>query len=59
LPFNMASFFKPWVEKLPDKMNVILEDRRISYAEFDKLINRMANGFPELAIVGIPDELKG
>jgi non-ribosomal peptide synthetase component E (peptide arylation enzyme) len=55
----MASFFKPWVEKLPDKMNIILEDRRISYAEFDKLINRMANGFPELAIVGIPDELKG
>jgi len=39
LPMNMASFFKPWVEKSPDKTAIIFEDRRISYAEFDKLVN--------------------
>jgi long-chain acyl-CoA synthetase len=47
---NMASFFKPWVEKSPDKTAVIFEDRRISYAEFDRLVNKVANGLTGLGL---------
>lgn len=47
---NMASFFKPWVEKSPDKTAIIFEDRRISYAEFDRLINKVANGLLGLGL---------
>lgn len=47
---NMASFFKPWVEKSPDKTAIIFEDRRISYAEFDKFVNKVANGLLNLGL---------
>lgn len=47
---NMASFFKPWVEKSPDKTAIIFEDGRISHSEFDKLVNKVANGLLSLGL---------
>ena len=47
---NMVSFFKPWVEKSPDKTAIIFEDGRISHREFDKLVNKLANGLLSLGL---------
>jgi len=47
---NMASFFKEWVKKNPDKTAIIFEERRISYTEFDKLVNKVANGLLSLGL---------
>jgi long-chain acyl-CoA synthetase len=47
---DMANFPKPWVEKSPDKTAIIFEDGRISHSEFDKLVNKVANGLLSLGL---------
>jgi len=47
---NMTNFIKPWVEKTPDKTAVIYEDKRITYAQLDRLINKVANALTGLGL---------
>jgi acyl-CoA synthetase (AMP-forming)/AMP-acid ligase II len=41
---NAATVIQNGVEKNPDKVAIIFEDRKITYGELDKRINRVANG---------------
>jgi len=41
---NMSRIVSDNARNIPDKTAIIFEDRRISYAELDRLINRMASG---------------
>ncbi|MBU1742445.1 MAG: long-chain fatty acid--CoA ligase, partial [Proteobacteria bacterium] len=41
---NMSRIVSDNARKIPDKTAIIFEDRRISYVELDRLINRMASG---------------
>jgi len=41
---NMSRIVSDNAQKIPDKTAIIFEDRRISYADLDRLINRMASG---------------
>jgi long-chain acyl-CoA synthetase len=47
---NMASFCKKWVAKTPDKAAIIFQGNRISYQEFDKMVNKVPNGLVNLGL---------
>jgi len=47
---NMASFYKRWVRENPEKTAIICDERRITYAELDSLVNRVANGLTGLGL---------
>lgn len=45
---NVSRMIQRHVTAFPDKTAIIFEDRRISYLELDRLIDRAAFGFTEL-----------
>jgi long-chain acyl-CoA synthetase len=47
---NAATVIQNGVDKNPDKVAIIFEDRRITYEELDKRINRVANGLLGLGL---------
>lgn len=47
---NVSNIIKRHVKETPEKTAIIFEDRRISYAELDTLINRTAHGLLKMGL---------
>ena len=47
---NVSDIIKRHVKETPEKTAIIFEDRRISYAELDALINRTADGLLKMGL---------
>lgn len=47
---NVSDLIKPAVRSIPEKTAIIFEEKRISYAELDALINKTAEGITALGL---------
>ena len=45
---NVSEIIKRHVAETPEKTAIIFEDRRISYAELNRLVNRAAEGLTQM-----------
>jgi len=49
-PMNVSNIIKRHLKETPEKTAIIFEDRRISYADLDTLINRTAHGLLKMGL---------
>ena len=47
---NIRELLERQVEKYPDKVFLYFEDERITYQDFDHMVNRIANGFKKMGV---------